>query len=423
MKSINESYSPKYLVCVTANNNNKFYRMIPDPDQQGFTVEYGRIGAPSFQTRHYPIDDWYSKLDNKLRKGYVDQTDLVKDAVQATTGEDGFKAIADKDVNELVKALRKYANDTIKANYTISQNAVTQEMLDKAKEIIDELNGLVSSNDRYMFDNTLIKLFKTIPRKMNKVQEYLSQANDPKEFAKIVDREQKLYDVLLANFQTQQASLAANASNATQQQTNPTETILDKLGLECQLVTDQAKIDEIKNHLGQVASKFKKAFVVVNKKTQDKYVSFMQQFPNCKTKLFFHGSKNENFWSILKNGLLLNPKAAVTGKMLGVGIYGASKAIKSLNYTSLRGSYWSGGTSNVGYIAIFAFAIDPKNCYNVTTSSEISTCHGMTWDKLQKIQPGATYVFAHKGPYLKEDEVCIYKEDQCTIRYLVELTV
>ena len=94
-----------------------------------------------------------------------------------------------------------------------------------------------------------------------------------------------------------------------------------------------------------------------------------------------------------------------------------------MNYTSLRGSYWSGGTSNVGYIAIFAFAIDPKNCYNVTTSSEISTCHGMTWDKLQKIQPGATYVFAHKGSYLREDEVCIYREDQCTIRYLVELKV
>ena len=44
----------------------------------------------------------------------------MKTAVAATTGEDGFKAIADKDVNQLVKALRKYANDTIKQNYTIS---------------------------------------------------------------------------------------------------------------------------------------------------------------------------------------------------------------------------------------------------------------------------------------------------------------
>ena len=426
---INESYDPKYLVCVTSKNNNKFYRILPDPDQQGFSVEYGRIGAPSFRTDHYPIDDYYKKYYEKIKKGYVDQTNLVKDAIQATSGEDGFKAIADKDVNDLIKALRKYASDTIKQNYTISQNAVTQEMLDKAKELIDKLNEYANDSNRSYswkdnFNDYLLRLFKTIPRKMNHVNEYLLQSTSDKDVNTIIDREQKLYDVLLANFQTQQVSTINSTSNDdSTSNAGPTETILEKFGLECELVTDQAKIDEIKNHMGQVASKFKRAFVVVNKQTQDKYVSFMNQFPNCKTKLFFHGSRNENFWSILKNGLLLNPKASVTGKMLGAGIYGASKAIKSLNYTSLRGSYWSGGTSNVGYIAIFAFAIDPKNCYNVTTSSEISTCHGMTWDKLQKIQPGATYVFAHKGSYLREDEVCIYREDQCTIRYLVELKV
>ena len=64
-------------------------------------------------------------------------------------------------------------------------------------------------------------------------------------------------------------------------------------------------------------------------------------------------------------------------------------------------------------MAIFAVAIDPKNCYNVTTISEIDTCRGMTWDKLQKTQPGATYVYAHggSGKYLRADELCIYRED------------
>ena len=428
MANINESYDPKYLVCVTSSNNNKFYRIIPDADQSGFTVEYGRIGAPSFRTDHYPIDMYDRKYYEKLKKGYVDQTNLVKTAVMATSGEDGFKAIADKSVNELVKALRKYASDTIKQNYTISQSAVTQEMLDNAKSLIDDLNDMADNfgngSSQQQFNDTLIKLFKTIPRKMNKVHDYLLNSTSSKDAEKIIDREQKLYDVLLANFQTQQAA-SANSANSTNASSNagPTQTILEKFGLECELVVDQAKIDDIKCHLGQVASKFKRAYVVVNKKTQDAYSAFMAANPNCQTKLFFHGSKNENFWSILKNGLLLNPKASVTGKMLGNGIYGANKAIKSLNYTSLQGSYWSGGNSKIGYMAIFAFAIDPAKCYNVSTSSEISTCHGMTWNKLQKIQPGATYVFAHKGPYLREDEVCIYREDQCTIRYLVELTV
>ena len=428
--NINESIQPVYLVCVTSDNHNKFWRAIPDGDgSEGWTAEWGRIGAQNVQSKHFDGESFLmKKIQSKLQKGYVDQTNLVKTAVAATTGEDGFKAIADKDVNQLVKALRKYANDTIKQNYTISQDAVTQEMLDAAKSLIDKLNDEVDnmkkSQSIRQFNNLLIELFKTIPRKMSKVNAYLLQSNDAREAAKIVDREQKLYDVLLAGFQTQQAASTSNASNnASQQQAGPTETILEKFGLECQPVVDQATIDQIKSHLGQVAPKFNKAFVVVNKKTQDKYAAFMSQFPNCKTKLFFHGSKNENFWSILKNGLLLNPRAAVTGKMLGVGIYGASKAIKSLNYTSLRGTTWAHGNSSVGYLAIFAFAIDQNNCYNVTTASEISTCYGMTWDKLQKTKPGATYVFAHKGPYLREDEICIYREDQCTIRYLVELTI
>lgn len=433
MKHINEAYEPKYLVCVTTNNNNKFYKMIPDPDQQGFSVQYGRIGAPSFQTAHYSIDKYWTKYYEKQKKGYVDQTNLVKSAVEVTTGEDGFKAIEDKTVNELVKALRRYANETIKANYTIAQNAITQEMLDEAKDIIDALNERVdnfssskSSSQVDSFNDDLIKLFKTIPRKMNNVNAYLLKSYDKSDAIKIIDREQKLYDVLLANYQTQKATLdSQNASDTKTNSSNPTETILDKLGLECALVEDSATIDSIKNHLGQVASKFKRAFVVVNKKTQDKYAAFMAAYPNCKTKLFFHGSKNENFWSILKNGLLLNPKASVTGKMLGKGLYFAPQAIKSLNYTSLQGSYWSGGTSKIGYMAIFAVALDSKNCYEVTTGSEISTCYGMTWNSLQKIKPGATYVYAHGGPgkYLRADELCVYREDQCTIRYLVELTV
>ena len=430
MANINESYDPKYLVCVTSNNNNKFYRILPDSDGQGFTVEYGRIGAPSFRTDHYPIDMYWRKYDEKLKKGYVDQTDLVKAAVAATSGEDGFKAIADKSVNDLVKALRKYASDTIKQNYTISQSAVTQEMLDVAKDLIDRLNSIADklstdSSAKSDFNDTLIKLFKTIPRKMNKVNDYLIATADSTEAAEVIDREQKLYDVLLANFQTQQASAAKDSSGSGKSSGGPTETILEKFGLECELVVDQAKIDDIKKHLGQVASKFKRAFVVVNKKTQDAYAAFKAANPNCKTKLFFHGSKNENFWSILKNGLLLNPKASVTGKMLGNGVYFAPNAVKSLNYTSLQGSYWSGGTSKVGYMAVFAVAIDPSNAYEVSSSSDISSCYGMTWDKLQKKKPGATYVYAHGGPgkYLRADELCIYREDQCTIRYLVELTV
>ena len=442
------SGDPRYLVFIDSKTNkNKFYKAYMNPNGSSFTVEYGRIGAPSYQTKVYQGDayDMDEKIQSKINKGYIDQTNLAKEAILTTgSSSDGFKAIADTTVNELIKALRRYASDVIKQNYTISSNNITQDMLNKAKIILDELNKYAddfspnkwlqhistfsSKTNIDVFNYKLEELFRTIPRKMNKVSNFilptgLSEDKYDDEADKILEREQKLYDVLLADFQTKQAKLNATTNNTnTPNNTNsPAETILEHLGLECELVTDTTIIDQIKKHLGQISSRFIRAFVVKNNETQNAYKNFMSSMPNCKTKLFFHGSRNENFWNILKNGLKLNPKAKITGKMLGSGLYFANKAAKSINYTSLRGSYWSGGTSNIGYMAVFAVAMDLNNGYNVSTYSEIYTCHGMTWDKLQKIKPGATHVYAKKGPYLNEDEYCIYREDQCTIRYLIEL--
>lgn len=36
-------YTPKYLVMVTAQNNNKYYNLIPHGDS--FTAEFGRVGG------------------------------------------------------------------------------------------------------------------------------------------------------------------------------------------------------------------------------------------------------------------------------------------------------------------------------------------------------------------------------------------
>lgn len=37
-------YSPKYLICVTQNNNNKYYKMIPN-GSSGWIAEYGRVNS------------------------------------------------------------------------------------------------------------------------------------------------------------------------------------------------------------------------------------------------------------------------------------------------------------------------------------------------------------------------------------------
>ena len=75
-----EEIKPRYLVMVTASaNNNKYYKQIPHGDS--WTAEYGRVGSSS-QRREYPMSQWNSKYNEKIRKGYVDQSDLVEDLIQ-----------------------------------------------------------------------------------------------------------------------------------------------------------------------------------------------------------------------------------------------------------------------------------------------------------------------------------------------------
>ena len=79
---------PLYLVMVTASaNNNKYYRMTPNGST--WIAEYGRVGS-SPQRREYSMSQWNSKYNEKISKGYVDQTDLATDLIQVekkTTSE------------------------------------------------------------------------------------------------------------------------------------------------------------------------------------------------------------------------------------------------------------------------------------------------------------------------------------------------
>ena len=46
---------------------------------------------------------------------------------------------------------------------------------------------------------------------------------------------------------------------------------------------------------------------------------------------------------------------------------------------------------------------------------------GLDYQGLQRLCPGANCLHAHAGSMLRNDEIIVYKEDQSTIHYLVEL--
>ena len=154
-------YKPRYLVMVTASaNNNKYYRQIPNGDT--WIAEYGRVGSNP-QRRTYPMSQWESKYKEKIKKGYVDQTDLAEDLMQVEKSKQNnkYKEIENRSIAEIVERLQNMARKAISDNYTISSNKVTQAMVDEAQNI---LTSLLDVKDVSKFNDILLKLFTTIPR-------------------------------------------------------------------------------------------------------------------------------------------------------------------------------------------------------------------------------------------------------------------
>ena len=398
---------PRYLVMVTASaNNNKYYKQIPHGDS--WTAEYGRVGSNP-QRREYSMSQWESKYNEKIRKGYVDQSDLVEDLIQTEKPKKSeYREIENKVIAEIVERLQSMARKAISDNYTISSNKVTQTMIDEAQDI---LTSLINLDDVESFNETLLKLFTTIPRKMGNVQSYLSKSKD--DFSDIIQKEQDLLDVMKGQV-VQKQIIDESVNENSEQKEN---TILEQLGLvfeEC----NKKDIAIIKDALGSCSDKFYKAWRVKNIKTQRRYDDFVKENNIKNTKLLFHGSRNENWWSIINSGLVLKPtNAVITGKMFGYGIYYAPKARKSLGYTSLSGSYWARGNSSSGFMALMDVAYGkPYDVYSFD-----SKYYDFNYEKLQQVCKGANCLHAHEGSMLRNDEIVIYKEEQCTIRYLIEL--
>ena len=395
---------PTYLIMVTAENNNKYYNCFPEGDN--FRVEYGRVNSTK-TTTSYPMSKWESQISSKIKKGYKDVTDL-KTALVEEIKTDGtkYKDIENESVRRIIEKLRSLARDTVKKNYSVSSASVTEEMVYEAQLVINNLISIKSVNK---FNDELLKLFEIIPRKMDNVRSYLIKSID--EIDKVISREQDLLDIMRGQIVTKSTA----TENKAKEIDNSGITILDEMGITMRECTPE-EINEIKDCMKESSYHFSKAWRVDNISTRKKYEEFIKAYNIKNTKLLFHGSRTENWFSILKTGLKIRPTNAITtGAMFGFGSYFAPKCQKSIGYTSLGGSYWAGGKDNVAYMALFDTAYGkPYNVYNFD-----SKYYSMSFDKLPV---GCNCLHAHAGNgMLRNDEIVYYKTEQMTIKYLIEI--
>ena len=127
--------------------------------------------------------------------------------------------------------------------------------------------------------------------------------------------------------------------------------------------------------------------------------------------MLWHGSRNENWMSIIQNSLLLNPNAIITGKMFGAGIYFAPSSVKSWGYTSYLGTRWANGHSSTAFMGLYAVAY----------GKPMNVDHWSSLDyKREVLQNGYDSLHAHAGVDLHADEIVLYDEAAVLLNYIVE---
>lgn len=391
------------LINVSDINNNKFYYM-EELGDGNWKATWGRIGVTE-STKIYPMKQWDSKYNEKLRKGYKDITALRQD--KAATS---FVDMTDREISELLNSLQKYSKQHIAQTYTVSANEVTMLQIDEAQRIIDDLSLNICNMNGQQINERLLKLYTVVPRRMKHTKLHLIEANGDitvqrSAAKKFIVQEQDNIDVM-----RQQVSMQSTGTSGT------TLTLADALGIMIEHTT-QEDIDTIKKMMGSDAGKFKRAFKVVNHSTQKKLENRKTRSHKPWTKLLWHGSRNENWLNILKTGLLIRPSGVLlTGMMFGLGIYFANRAAKSIGYTSLRGSYWASGSDNRAFLAI----------YEVNSGMEYRTKNRESWMSNcnhSTLQSRGQYdsLFCEGGVDLRNDELIVYDADQCSVKYLIEI--
>ena len=146
-------------------------------------------------------------------------------------------------------------------------------------------------------------------------------------------------------------------------------------------------------------------------------------FTRSGTHFFFHGTRSVNVSGILRESLRLPRQlvgVAITGAMFGPGMYWADDWRKSAGYTSLRGSYFSGGSGGVSRRGAFMFVADvclgkPYVAPGPSGYTKPPSGFHSVFGKGRFAQSGSS-----NNSGVQNNEFITYERDSHRLRYLVE---
>jgi len=387
------------LVMVTGANNNKYYEMIYEGGPS-FTINYGRIESTK-TTLSKPYSQWKSIYNEKVKKGYKDVTHTVSVTVEDKVDEPESKLsqIQDAKVNKFLTLMKQYTDGLVAKTYTVKAKDVTQSQIDEAQGYLNELLK-IDKKDEVAINSKLLELYMVIPRYMSKVQNHLLPNIN---LDKTLQQEQDNLDAMSA-----QVSMAKPADKQTvKKEEKAVKTLLDVLGIKMKEIKGHNNLDYLIKQI--TPSKIQAIFEIEKEEHDVIFNKWMDKQKNKQTRFLLHGTRCTSVIPIIEQGLKIRPQGnyQFSGKVYGDGNYFSETCSKSLNYTGYDNDQvllvYEVHTGNPfiydGWYRGNSFVLDYKN--------------------LQDRGFDSTFVKAGNG--LLNTEIIAYKEEQCSIKYIIWL--
>lgn len=391
------------LVMVTENNNNKFYTMTYNGGSD-FDVEYGRVESTSTKLK-YPIGDWSSIYNSKIKKGYKDVSHTVSVKVddKKSASPTQYAKIAERLVDDFMSTMKRYTDGLVAKTYSVQAKDVTQAQVDEAQDYIDDLLALSKAKklDEKKVNQLLLDLYTVIPRYMSKVQYNLLPHIT---LGSSLQQEQDNLDAM-----SSQVALLDTKSKKDKKVQKQVQTLLDTIGISMKETKSNKDLEYLTKQIGNTGRKITGIFEV-NKPEEDKeFTAWLAKQKDKTTKFLIHGTRCTSVIPILEQGLKIRPSGnfQFSGKAYGDGNYYSEVVQKSLGYT---------GYDNDKVLLVYEVHTGNPFVYDGWYRGNSFT---LNYAELSKRGYDSTHVKAGNG--LLNSEIIAYKEQQDRIRYIIWL--
>lgn len=370
---------------------------------------------------------YWLRYYEKLSSGYKDYTESLKaDEDESKIAKFFAKPSEEEMVEDSIQELYKMLTGAAKSNLLESGIALdfysdeapyTRRQVTSARKLYLKMCAVEFASEM----NELIEDFVAIAapkyQKGTKVQDFLVDiVDDPEEQLKLMGEKLDWVNSIVSSMET----VVTMKKNKDVVYESPFGNIqMTKL-------TDDEMHEFIQKEIPRINPRQRddiiSIFDVTPVEQKEKYEKYLDSSTfGKKESLLFHGSPTCNWVSIIQNGLLLNPNAAICGKAFGNGIYFAPDSDKSAGYMSNRGSRWRNGGDDIVVMGIYRVATG--NPYYGTQI--IGGAPEKTKELKEMFQEKGYDSFWYKagtGSFVR-DEVIIYEEEACVLDKLIIMSL